>query len=295
MEISTFGDLPAKVDENIRFYQLVAHSIIPFWDELGSKKSIKQVVQEVLDRTLYDDDESSEIIQNKKTKSQMDDMKFSIFPKNKHLEDLKKLEELQNTPIEKTIAKLKQQEKEPDKRPEGATKSNKEHMQIMSRNTTQLPVEENQQETKNIEMENMLTGDLIDLSIAITDRLRWYSDINIEKIKSITEKKSIRKEIIKFEEITMKSFMKRLNKKYDLLRHHGFGIDMLSTNEDRPYSVIYDEFMDTHDVSDREVLLDEMVGVCLSWLPKQKVYYRAKKITPVVSAGTKGSADKSES
>lgn len=293
MEEVIFADLPALPNNDLKFFHYVMNTIVPYWDSLNTEKSIKDVLNDVLFKDEPNgnvDSESSEIIEGAKDILDNLDIKSE---KLKLDDDLDKFRKLGKIPIEDTIRQLQ----EPVKLKPSASKSRAEIESMLGHKIKVESVQSDEPVTKepfNPNQENMLTGELIQLCKDVSERLNWYNEIDFGSSKSIVAKKTLKKQTIKFETKTITSYMNRFNTIFGLLLHHDYPIDMLSSKPERTYETIYTEFQTEYDLMKQIALVDEMRMIPSSWLPKQEVFMRRKRVTPVIAGKTKGSADKSE-
>lgn len=301
-----FGDLPALVDNNLKFRQYVSHTIIPYWNELRPDLPLSDIIENAIQNNISGSKSETEDIDPDTKSSVVNDKDFqktiSENSEKQHIEtlneDLKKYDKYKNQSIEETINDMNKP-KEPERSADtSATKSPKEIMKMIGKKIDEPESEEQNsdaKETNEFKPNNnsMLTGELIQLCGTVSKRLSWYNDIGFGDIKSIVEKRNLKAEIVKFESRTIISFMNRFKKIFDLLSHHDYPINMLSSTETRTYLTVYDEFTKINDLMEQISLLDEMRMIPSSWLPKEDTYKRPKRVSPTVGKG-KGSMDKSE-
>ncbi|MCV0393631.1 MAG: hypothetical protein K5790_10155 [Nitrosopumilus sp.] len=304
MDEVIFADLPALPNDNLIFYQMVSEFYIPNWDKLCPDISIQSIVEKVLNPEIYPDEKPENIINSSETQEVIK-KKMGAFEIISTKEDMDSIDKIDTRPIEQIIRELDN----PKVKKETATKTPKEVIEMLGHKIDTRPkvtVEEEQPEPVQSEqkqqqskeehdLETMLTGELIALNKDVNQRFQWYNDIDFGHIRSIVEKKSLKKKIIKFETQTINSYMNKYKKLYDLLSHHGYEIEMLSSTEERDYETIFNEFSVEIGLLEKISLVDEMKMISSSWLPKEKLFSRRKRITPVISGKAKSSADKENS
>jgi hypothetical protein len=301
MDKLILADLPALPSKNLKFYQMVSETIIPIWDTLSPNVSIQSIVENILNPEIYPDEKPENIINSSSTQ-EIVKKRMGAFEIIGTKDDMDSIEKIDNRPIEQLIHELDN----PKIKKETATKSPKEVIALLGHTidvkpkiiTEEEPVETNQetyQPTKQEhDLETMLTGELIALNTDVNQRFQWYNDIDFGHVRSIVEKKSLKKKIIKFETQTIDYYMNQYKKRYDLLSHHGYEIEMLSSTEERDYETIFGEFNVEIGLLEKISLVDEMKMISSSWLPKEKLFNRRKRITPVIGGKAKSSADKSD-
>jgi len=280
-------NLPIKVDETLRKNQFLIEVLLPTIPD--------DVIKKVFDKVLPPVEPNQ--IQVEPSQIQVEPSQIQV-----ELNDKQKTREALIIRKKSTVP--------PSEQKEMTAKSHDEIMEIMNQKNSsdsQLPTtDDDSQEPKKEQfsrksspalkpeiMESILTGDLINLCQKIQTRLDWYFDIDLYTPTGINERQELRNKVIKFETTTISSFANQFNQIFTLLEHQHFQ-NTLSSAKNRDYSIIYKEFKSSDSLEDKISLLTELKMIPSSWLPKQHIYNKPKKVTPTISTKVRTSNDKGE-